>query len=186
MTSAPQVDDGLVLVGIVVRPHGLKGEVAIEPQTDFPDERFAPGAALLVDRGGRLETLTIATERRHQGRPLVTFAGREGIDAVEPLRGARLWIRERERAALEPGRFYHSQLVGCRVETMDGAAVGHVVAVEATGGVPLLVVQGSAGEVLVPLAEAICRRIEPEARRIVIEPPDGLLELNAGSRGRTR
>jgi ribosomal 30S subunit maturation factor RimM len=60
------------------------------------------------------------------------------------------------------------------------------VAVEATGGVPLLVVQGSAGEVLVPLAEAICRRIEPEARRIVIEPPDGLLELNAGSRGRTR
>jgi len=177
--SSPPVEDGLVLVGIVARPHGLKGEVAIEPRTDFAGERFAAGAALLVELGGRFETLRVASERVHRGRPLVTFAGRATREAVEPLRGASLWIRAGERPPLEAGRFYHSELEGCRVETTCGTVVGEVVRVEATAGVPLLVVKGSAREVLVPLAEAICRAIEPGARRIVIEPPDGLLELNA-------
>ena len=179
--SAPVLAEGLVLVGIVARTHGLKGEVAIDPRTDFADERFAPGAELLVEREGRLETLRVATERMHQGRPLVSFDGRASIEAVEPLRGASLWIREGTRRALEAGRFYHSELEGCRVETTRGAIVGVVARVEATGGAPLLVIEGSAGEVLVPLAEAICREIEPAARRIVIDPPDGLLELNAGA-----
>jgi len=111
----------------------------------------------------------------------VTFDGVQSIEAAEALRGAALWIRERERAPLAPGRFYHSDLEGCQVETTAGAVVGHVARVDTSGGgVPLLVVEGPMGEVLVPLADAICRVIEPAARRIVIEPPEGLLELNAG------
>ncbi len=180
MDRSPE-GEGLVLVGIVARTHGLKGEVAIEPQTDFAEERFAPGASLLVERGGRLEILRVATQRVHQGRPLVSFEGCGSIEAVEPLRGASLWIREGVRPALEAGRFYHSELEGCQVETTSGVVVGVVTRVETTGGAPLLVIAGSAGEVLVPLAEAICRAIEPAARRIVIDPPEGLLELNAGT-----
>ena len=183
---SPTTADDLVLVGIVARPHGLQGEVAIDPHTDFADERFAPGAVLVAGRPNRLatlrpETLRVASCRVHQGRPLVRFEGRDTIEAAESLRGTTLWIREVERVPLEPGRFYHSELTGCRVETRSGAVVGDVVRIEETGGsAPLLVVAGRTGEVLVPLAEDICTAIEPAARRIVIEPPEGLLELNAG------
>ena len=171
-------DEGLVLVGIVARPHGLRGQVVVNPETDFADERFAPGATVLAVIDGRPGPLTVSSLRFHQGRPIVAFEGRTTIEAVEPLAGATLWIREADRPALEPGRFYHSDLVGCRVDTQDGAIVGPVVRVADEGGGPLLVIDVEGDEVLAPLSEAICRSIDIAARRIVIEPPEGLLELN--------
>lgn len=171
-------DDDLVLVGSVGRTHGLRGELVINPHTDFPDERFAPGAALLVKRGASLETLTVATMRVHQGRPLVTFTGVASIEAAEKLGRPDLWIRAADRDEAPEGEFYHDELIGCRVETMSGQAVGVVTRIDETGGVPLLVIGDGADELLVPLAEAICRVIDPAARRIVIDPPDGLLDVN--------
>lgn len=174
----PTSDDGLVLVGIVARPHGLRGQVIVNPETDFADARFAPGATVLVAIDGRLAPLTVSSLRFHQGRPIVAFEGRPTIEAVEGLAGATLWIREAERPALDAGHFYHSDLIGCRVETLDGAAVGTVTRVADEGGGPLLVIDAGGEEVLAPLNEAICRTIDVAAKRIVIDPPEGLLELN--------
>lgn len=186
MTSP--LDEELVQVGTIGKTHGLRGEVAINPDTDFPDTRFAPGAALLVKRGNALETLTIATVRFHKGRPLVTFTGVATIEQAEALGRPALWVRASDRPAAPAGQFYHDALIGCRVETVAGDAVGDVTRIDETGGVPLLVVvaaapdggDGSQGrdEVLIPLAESICRVIDPAARRIVIDPPDGLLDVN--------
>jgi 16S rRNA processing protein RimM len=90
-----------------------------------------------------------------------------------------LWIRAADRAAPPDGEFYHDALIGCRVETTAGKEVGTVSRVEGPRGMSILVVKGEgAREVLVPLAEAICPVIDPAARRIVIDPPEGLLDLN--------
>jgi 16S rRNA processing protein RimM len=170
--------DDLVLVGTVARAHGLRGEVAVHVETDFLDARFAPGATLLVERAGRLTALRVATMRMHQDRPLVRFEGVDTPEAAHALSAHALWVREADRPPLGEGRFYYTALIGCRVETTAGVLVGEVERLDPSAGVPLLVVAAPGGEVLVPLADEICRVIDPDARRIVIEPPEGLLELN--------
>jgi 16S rRNA processing protein RimM len=188
-----------VLVGTVARVHGLRGDVIVAPETDFPDERFAPGATLLVrdhgpeqgsprqggpGQGGTArDTLTVESSRAHGARLLVRFVGVTTIEQAEALGRPQLWMRAVDRPAPPEGHFYHDALIGCRVETVAGDAVGAVTRVDDTGGVPLLVIASEAGaesadEVLVPLAEAICRVIDPAGRRIVIDPPDGLLDVN--------
>jgi 16S rRNA processing protein RimM len=97
---------------------------------------------------------------------------------VQPLAGASLWIRADSRAPLPEGHYYHDALIGCAVETVGGEMVGQVTRIDAFGSAPLLVVTDGRHDILVPLAEAICVRIDPTARRIVIDPPDGLLDVN--------
>ncbi|MEO5823319.1 MAG: ribosome maturation factor RimM [Vicinamibacteraceae bacterium] len=188
-TDAAAPDD-VVLVGTVERPHGLRGEVVVHPLTDFGDERFVPGATLQTARPGRTPdgttVLRIDDVRWHKDRPLVLFEGVESLEAAEALRGLGLWIVASARPALEPGVFYETDLVGCRVETVSaagvdapGTAVGTVQRIDGAPGAAVLVVETANGEVLVPLADEICRVIDPATRRIVIDPPAGLLELNA-------
>jgi 16S rRNA processing protein RimM len=177
------VPDEYVLVGTIERPHGLHGEVVVNPLTDFPEERFVPGAALLAARGGQTpaggQTLRIDEVRWHKGRPLVRFEGIDAVETAEAHRGLGLWIAAADRPALEGGVFYETDLAGCAVETVAGEAVGTVLRLDGGPGATVLVVTGANGEVLVPFADEICRVIDPAARRIVIDPPAGLLELNA-------
>jgi 16S rRNA processing protein RimM len=170
--------DDMAVVGRVARPHGLRGDVVVNPETDFIAERFRPGATLWTRSGGREELLTIASARVHNGRPVIGFEGLSSIDAVERLAGLELRVPEASLQPLEPGRYYEHQLVGCAVETAGGAAVGTVVRVDSGAGGSRLVVGGARGEILVPLAADICVDVDVAARRIRIEPPEGLLELN--------
>ena len=110
---------------------------------------------------------------------MVGVAGVETMDAAERLAGLELRIPAEQLAALPPGTFYHHDLVGCRVETGSGAPVGVVEKVEGTLGGSRLVVAGASGEILIPLVVGICTTIDVDAKRIVIDPPEGLLELNA-------
>ena len=109
---------------------------------------------------------------------MVGFAGIESIDAAAPLAGLELRVPADRLSALPPGMFYRHDLVGCLVETRDGRTVGLVRDVEGTISGSRLVVAGANGDVLIPLAAAICTAIDPGAKRIVIDPPAGLLELN--------
>jgi len=177
-------DDDLVLVGRVAKPHGLRGDVFINSETDFPDERFAPGAQLLMRSAAAGETgptqpVTVDAVRFHNGRPIVRFMGVSSVEQAEPLARATLWVPAKSRAPLPEGQFYHDALIGCDVETVAGEAVGRVTRIDNFGSAPLLAVtDGRHPELLVPLAEAICVRIDPSARRIVIDPPEGLLDVN--------
>lgn len=171
--------DDLILVGFVVRAQGNRGEVAVHAQTDFPDVRFRAGADLwLRTAGGTPERRRIAEARMHAGRPVLRFDGVESISGAEALAGAELRIGPAEQDPLPPGSYYHHELIGCEVACRDGRRVGLVTAVEGGLGVPRLVVRGAGGEVLIPLALDICPEIDVAARRIVVTPPDGLLELN--------
>jgi 16S rRNA processing protein RimM len=104
---------------------------------------------------------------------------------VEPLAGRELRIPEEALQPLEPGTFYHHQLTGCVVETVDGRTVGEVRRVEGGAGGSRLVIDGRRGEVQIPLVAEICVAIDVEARRIRVDPPEGLLELNEPARPRT-
>jgi len=171
--------DHLALVGRIARAHGNRGQVIVNLDTDFPDERFRPGAELFTMRDGVVQTLTLTAVRFQNGRPVIGVAGVDTMDAAEQMAGLELRIPADQLAPLPPDTFYHHDLVGCRVETGGGAAVGVVEGVEGTLGGSRLVVAGASGEILIPLTVGICTTIDVNAKRIVIDPPEGLLDLNA-------
>jgi 16S rRNA processing protein RimM len=168
----------MVLVGRVARPHGIRGQVIVNPETDFVDERFRAGAQLWTRSARGDERLTITSARVQNGRPVIGFEGFSSIEDVERLAGLDLRVPEQDLRPLEPGVYYHHQLIGCAVETMAGERVGDVVRVDGGATGSLLVVNGGRGEVLVPLAAGICVEIDVEKKRIRIDPPDGLLDVN--------
>jgi 16S rRNA processing protein RimM len=174
----------MVLVGRVARPHGLRGHVAVNPETDFIEERFRPGAIVWTRIDGCDTSLTIASVRVQHGRPVIAFEGRVTREDVEPLAGLELRVPEDALRPLDPGYFYEHQLVGCLVETAGGTVVGPVVRVEGGPGGSRLVVDGERSEVQIPLAVDICVDIDVAARRIRVEPPEGLIDLNETKRGR--
>ena len=168
----------MVLVGRIARPHGLRGQVVVNPETDFVEERFRPGERLWMRTGGREAPLTIASARVQSGRPVIAFQGMSRREDVEPLAGLELRVPEETLRPLEPGRYYEHQLVGCIVETVDGIVLGPVVRVEGGPGGSRLAVDRVGEEILIPLAVEICVEIDVAAGRIRIEPPEGLLDLN--------
>jgi len=166
------------LVGRVARAHGNRGYVIVNPDTDFVEDRFRVGAELLANRGGRIDRMRVTAMRIHLGRPIVAFDGVETMNDAEAMAGVELRVPVAELAPLPGGMFYRHDLVGCRVETTGGQAVGDVTSVEGERGSSRLVVASPGGDILIPLADAICVVIDIAARRIVVDPPDGLLELN--------
>jgi 16S rRNA processing protein RimM len=168
----------MVLVGRIARPHGIRGQVAVNPETDFIEERFAPGSVLWTRGSGGDERLVVSTMRVQNGRPILGFEGLERIEDVERLAGAELRVPEETLRKLDAGTFYQFQLIGCAVETIGGERIGSVVRVDDGAGGSVLAVAGARGEILIPFAVAICVDIDVEAKRIRIEPPEGLLELN--------
>lgn len=168
----------MVLVGRVARPHGLKGQVAIVPETDFVEERFRVGAVVWCRTARAVERLTVATMRVQKGRPIVGFEGVATIEDVERLSGLELRIPEAQLQPLGDGTYYVHQLVGCVVDTVSGTRVGTVRRVEGGGSRSLLDIDGERGQVLVPLAAEICVEIDVQGKRIRIDPPDGLLDVN--------
>lgn len=170
--------DDMVLVGFVARTHGNRGEVILKSETDFPEDRFRVGGVLHGRRrDGPIERLEVKTVRFQQGRPIVGIAGIASISEAERLAGYELRVPEAEQGPLPAGSYYHHQLIGCGVETRAGDRVGQVVAVQGEGEATRLVVRGTRAEVLIPLVQEICA-IDVTARRIVIDPPEGLLEVN--------
>jgi 16S rRNA processing protein RimM len=170
--------DEMAVVGRIARAHGIRGQVIVNAETDFPEERFQAGAELFVARGEVVEPLTITSVRFHRDRPVIGLRGVETMNDAEALAGLELRVPADRLAPLQAGTFYRHDLVGCRVVTAAGADVGVVTAVEGTMGRSRLVVASAGGEVLVPFVSAICPVIDPEGRRIVIDPPDGLVDLN--------
>jgi 16S rRNA processing protein RimM len=169
----------LVTVARVAKPRGLKGEVACDLLTDFP-ERFGRLEELVaVFPGGRRERLKLEGHWLHGGRVVLKLGGYDSPEASAALAGCELAVPESEAVELEEGEFYDWQLEGCRVVTVGGAEVGAVREVLHTGGeAPVLVIlDGGGRENLVPLAESICVEIDVGAKLIRVDPPEGLLEL---------
>ena len=150
--------------------------MTVEPRTDEPDERFAPGAVLSVD--GPVQELVVERTHWHSGRLLITFAGVPDRTAAEALRGLLLHVeRADDETPDDPDEYYDSTLTGCSVELADGTGIGAVAEVLHLPSQDLLVVRGTDDrEVLVPFLAAFVPTVDVVGRRIVINPPDGLLD----------
>lgn len=170
--------DDAIPVGVVARAHGNRGEVVVNAETDFPAERFRPGARLLARRrDGTNTVIEVAGMRMHLGRPVLAIAGIDSISKAEELAGAELRADAREPMPIGAGEYRYRDLIGCLVVTEAGDTVGRVAGVEGERGANRLVVTGGRAEVLIPFAAEICT-VDLAARRITVRPPEGLLELN--------
>lgn len=154
-----------IVVGVVRAPHGVRGEVRVEPLSDRSAERLRAGSALLCGD----TTLVIATIRGTDADPIVRFEGVDGRDAALRLRGLELRIPR--EAALRPGEHLWGDLIGMEVVTPDGVRLGEVGEVLRAGGADVLVVHGER-EILLPTLESVIKRIDLAARRIVAVPQE--------------
>jgi 16S rRNA processing protein RimM len=168
-----------VTIARVLGPQGRRGEVAAELHTSFP-ERFAGRQELSgLARDGSRRELQLEEHWFHKGNVILKFAGVESIGDAEALAGMELQIPAEQRAELEDGAAYVSDLVGCEVMNGD-ALIGTVADVQfGAGEAPLLVVKRDTQEFLVPLAAEFLKSSDLAAKRIVVELPEGLLELQA-------
>jgi 16S rRNA processing protein RimM len=167
----------LILVGRIARAHGNKGQVIVNPDTDFPHERFAAGQVLVVEHGGTTVERRITAVRFQQGRPIVALAGVETMDDAEALAGAELKVAEGSLPPLPENTFYRHDLVGCEVKDASGRVIGRVTGVEGPLEQSRLVIESQRGEVLIPMVDGICVSVDTARKLIVVDPPEGLLEL---------
>jgi 16S rRNA processing protein RimM len=167
----------LVLIARAVKTHGLKGEVVAELLTDFP-ERFEDLEELvLVSPGGEQKTGSIEDFWFQKDRVVLKVAGYDDVDAAKQLIGYEFGVPESDRVELEADEFYDWELEGCTVKVGE-ESIGQVRSVMKTGGAEILVISDETGtERLVPLAAPIVVKIDPEGKTIVVDPPEGLLDL---------
>jgi 16S rRNA processing protein RimM len=174
-----------ITLAVAIKTQGRRGELAVELHTDVPD-RFRRGMRLwALARDGQRREVAVEDFWPHKNFLVLKFEGVEKINDAEPLVGAELQVPRKERAQLEPGWTYLSDLVGCTV--FDGEReIGLVEDVEfGAGEAPLLVVRGEAqksGVKLpfeIPFAEAYLEKLDPEHRQVRMKLPEGLLEVNA-------
>lgn len=174
-----QPEPRYLAIGRILRPHGVRGELRAEILTDYPDRMrtFAQHSrALFVGKGHQPFTLTGV--RFHQDAMLLTFKECTTRDEADVLRGALVEIPLEEAVPLEAGEYYHFQLIGMQVETEEGEALGEIVdAFTAPGANDVFVVHGSRGEILIPAIEDVVISLDVEARRVVIRPLPGLLDV---------
>jgi 16S rRNA processing protein RimM len=168
---------GTVVVGRIGRPHGVRGEVTVEVRTDDPDLRFVPGAVFATDPPSR-GPLTVAGRRWHREVLLLSVDGVDSREAAEELRNTELLL---DIAALpeldDPESFYDHQLVGLTARLTDESELGEVVAVRHEGADLLVIRRADAGELLVPFVTAIVPTVDVAAGFLVVDPPEGLLDL---------
>ena len=172
-----------LVVGHLNKAHGTKGELFVWPLTDHPEGSFAPGVILyLGDEEGRSPDSTHATVALLSARPfkkgfLVSLEGVETRDEAEALRGRYLLRPIEELEELEEGEVFYHQLLGLEVVTEAGQVLGRVAEVYELRPADLLEVKGPGKTHYIPFLSSIVKRVELESGQLVIDPPEGLLDL---------
>jgi len=176
------VPDRFLAVARVVRPQGRRGEVLAERLTDFSARFKELREVFLENPGTAPQPIKVEHVWPHKGRVVIKFSGVDSISGASSLKGRHLLILAEDRMPLPASHYYLWELEGCRVVTERSGRqveVGTVTDIEPTGGVDVLHVATPHGEVLIPLAQAICTKIDTQARTILIDPPEDLLDINA-------
>jgi 16S rRNA processing protein RimM len=174
--------DDTVVVGRIGRPHGVRGLATVEVRTDDPDLRFAPGTVLRTDPSGR-GPLTVVDKRWHSGTLLLQLAASSGEvyetrETVDTLRNTMLLVPVAELPEIEePDSYYDHQLVGLSAQLPDGSVIGEVTAVRHEAQDLLVIRRAECGEALVPFVAAIVPTVDLAGGVLVVDPPEGLLDL---------
>ena len=169
------MSSGHVAVGRVVAPHGLRGEIRVEPLT-AQSEHFAAGRTLWIEETAH----EVEASRRQRGFVLLRLSGMASVEAAEALRGSLLSLPESELAPLPEGEYYAYQIIGLEVYDGDGARLGKVVGLFPTGSNDVYVVDGPRGELLLPAIDDVIVEVDVAGGRMVVSLMDGLLPERRG------
>jgi 16S rRNA processing protein RimM len=177
LSSGTSDNDDDVVIARVIKARGVRGEVACDVETDFP-ERFGEmkQMTMLLPDDSRI-SLAVQDQWFHGDRVILKFEGVDTMTDAEKLVGSRLVISQRDERNLEDGEFFEYSLVGMQAVTTDGKSLGQVVQLIRTGGTDVLVVRDDNREYLIPFADEICTDVDISARRLTVDPPAGLLDL---------
>jgi len=167
----------LVIIARAVKPRGLKGELIAELLTDFP-ERFEDLEELvLVSPGGERSVGRLESYWFQNDRVVLKVAGYDDVEAAKQLVGFQFAVPESERVQLPSDHYYDWELEGCTVK-VGSESIGKVQSVLRTGGTEILAIADDNGkESLIPLVDSIVVEIDAAAKTIVVDPPEGLLDL---------
>ncbi len=178
-SSKSSFDKGLpesVVVGRVLRPHGVRGEVVVDVISDVPD-RFRPGAQIVVSTGaGQREIATVASVGQAGSAARIKLEGVDDRDTAETLRGAVFEVQREEVPSAPEGSYYYFELVGCQCRDEAEGELGSVVEILEDGGGLLLKVESEHRELLLPFVNAYLREVDIQGRRIEFCLPEGLVE----------
>ncbi len=162
-----------LVVGRIGRAHGVLGEATVQVQTDDPDVRFKVGAKLSLDNG---KDLTIRSARWHNQILLLAFDGIIDRNQIEELRDQMI-SAEVDITSLSPGEYHYQQLLGCQVFLQSDELIGEVDEIVKLPGQDLLSVAKNGKKVLIPMVKKIIISIDVSAKKIVVDPPEGLLDV---------
>jgi 16S rRNA processing protein RimM len=167
-----------IAIARILRPRGNRGEVLVELHTDFPT-RFSLLSRVWVEYpDGRRECLEIERCWEHQGRQVLKFSSIESIGDAERLAGAWIEIAADQAIPLPAGTYWDHDLIGCRLRNRSGQLLGVVTHILRIAGNDQLVVQNDDVEFMVPVVAAICLEISIARKEILVELPEGLIDLN--------
>lgn len=179
-------DPSHLVVGFLNRPHGVEGEIFVTPLTDHPESVFAPGVVLSLgdarsdEPDPDLPPLRVESARPYRKGLLLEFGGIDDRDQADLLSGRYLFQSLDELEPLAEGEVFHHQLLGMSVVTVDGREVGEVSQVYDLTPAELLEVRGTEGVVMLPYTKEIVVEVDVDGERLVIDPPEGLLDLRSG------
>lgn len=159
-----------VTIGQILAPWGVKGKLKVKVVTDFP-QRFAPAAKVYVNR----QPMTIDSAEWHKSQVIIKFNQIDTVAAAQRLQGQPIEIHRSQLYPLPEGQYYHFQLIGLEVWTIQGELLGNVTEILAAASNDNYVVSGARGEILIPAIEDVVKSIDLERGRITIEPIEGLL-----------
>ena len=162
-----------LVVGRIGRAHGVLGEATVQVQTDDPDLRFKVGAKLILDNG---KDLTIRSARWHNQILLLAFDGVVDRNQIEELRDQMI-SAEVDITSLSPGEYHYQQLLGCQVFLQSDELIGEVDEIVKLPSQDLLSVAKNGKKVLIPMVKKIIVSIDILTKKIVVDPPEGLLDV---------
>lgn len=173
----PDARPSFIAIARIARARGIKGEVLADLYTDFPERFDGLEEVWLEYANGRRQRMAVEDAWRYKGRIVLKFAGIDDMSAAQLLAGCWVQVPVDQAMPLPEGTYYDHDLIGCSVEDTRGEAIGIVEEILRIADNSLLVVRNERRECLVPAVESICIRISLEEKRIVIDPPEGLLDL---------
>ena len=166
-------DSGWVTVALLGKTRGNRGEITALALSSKPERYKALREVFLFGAG---DPYQVESAWFHDGTLILKFQGVDSISEAEKLSGAEVRIPAEQRAPLEPGEYFQTDLIGCDViDSQTGSSLGRVTSWDDSGGPGLLVVEGG---LMIPFARSICIEIDPAARRILVALPEGLKDLN--------
>jgi len=162
-----------ITIGRILAPWGIKGKLKVKVETDFP-QRFTPGAEVYLDH----QPLTIESAEWHSGRLVIKLHNIDSIEDAQKLRGKLIEIPYSQLQPLPEGQYYYFQLIGLEVWTTQGELLGKISEVLTTQSNDIYVIPHARGEILIPAIEDVVKSVDLDKGHMVIEPIDGLLNLN--------